>query len=490
MSLFNNVNRTLRAIALTAGLPALLSAQGPPIQKIATATAISTEPIGVIAAVRELPNGNILVNDIMRRRVMVMDSTMKLVGIALDSAASMSNFYGTQEGVMIPFRGDTTLVIDPASLAMVVLDPQGKLVRVRSIWRVQDIRFLSNLNSANGFPGPDAQGRIVYRVVAQAAPPKVAPPAGTPYIPQEPDSAFVVAVNLDTRKLDTLAVLRTPKTEMRVRRTADRSFTVDRVTNPLPLTDEWAILPNGTVAVVRGREYRIEYLHPDGSKTSSARIPFDWQRLTDEDKQRLVDSTRTAQQRQSTMQHVSSMIRWVNQYNRTYPTNFVIPEGYTLQPGFPKDWLLPPGVTFPENYTYACPPGVEPTAAMRTGPGGMPSCFPAPMTFSSGMVPQPPTPRPVVVAPATDLPDYRPPFPAGSVRADAEGNLWIRTNPMKPAPGGPVFDVVSPQGELTARLQLPPGYSVVGFGKGGVLYLSMRDATGQHVARIRGGWGR
>jgi len=85
---------------------------------------------------------------------------------------------------------------------------------------------------------------------------------------------------------------------------------------------------------------------------------------------------------------------------------------------------------------------------------------------------------------ASELPDYRPPFSGGAVRADADGNLWIRTIPSKPIQGGQVYDVVSRQGELVDRLQLPQGYAVVGFGKGRVVYLSMRDQTGIHLARV------
>jgi hypothetical protein len=94
--------------------------------------------------------------------------------------------------------------------------------------------------------------------------------------------------------------------------------------------------------------------------------------------------------------------------------------------------------------------------------------------------------RPVNVLPASELPDYRPPISSGgAVRADREGNLWIRTVPARPAPGGPVYDVVSRQGELVSRLQLPQGYTLVGFGAGKVVYLSMRDASGIHLARVR-----
>jgi hypothetical protein len=105
--------------------------------------------------------------------------------------------------------------------------------------------------------------------------------------------------------------------------------------------------------------------------------------------------------------------------------------------------------------------------------------------ITGGNAPPPPTIRETGVMPASDLPDYRPPFSTGAVRADADGNLWIRTVSPKPTVGGQVFDIVSHAGELVDRLQLPQGYSLVGFGKGKVVYLSMRDAKGIHLARVR-----
>ena len=91
---------------------------------------------------------------------------------------------------------------------------------------------------------------IVYRMSAQAAPPKVAPPAGVPYIPQDPDSAFIVAIDLDTRKLDTLGSIRTPKSLISIRQSAEGFFSISQTISPLPTTDEWAVLPDG-----RGRAH-------------------------------------------------------------------------------------------------------------------------------------------------------------------------------------------------------------------------------------------
>ncbi len=78
------------------------------------------------------------------------------------------------------------------------------------------------------------------------------------------------------------------------------------------------------------------------------------------------------------------------------------------------------------------------------------------------------------VAPA-ELPDYKPPFFAGSTRSDADGNIWIRTIPTKSIPGGPVYDVVNRNGQLVDRVQIPKDALIVGFGMGGAVYLSQKE---------------
>ena len=73
-----------------------------------------------------------------------------------------------------------------------------------------------------------------------------------------------------------------------------------------------------------------------------------------------------------------------------------------------------------------------------------------------------------------ELPDYKPPFFAGSSRADLDGNIWIRTIPTRAIPGGPIFDVINRKGELVDRVQIPEGRTLVGFGAG-VVYLTSRE---------------
>src|SRR5215203_1942326 len=123
----------VRHVLAAALFPAALWAQGdsaskaagPPVRRIATASAVSTEQIGSITSVRELPNGRLLLNDGARRRLLLMDTTLKTIEVVLDSLTEVENSYGTRPAVILPYRADSTLFIDQASLAMLVIDPAG-----------------------------------------------------------------------------------------------------------------------------------------------------------------------------------------------------------------------------------------------------------------------------------------------------------------------------------------------------------------------------
>jgi len=160
---------SLRAILCIATLilPAVLSAQadssrrpatsaptvGPPVRRISTAAAVSTEDIGGINSVLELKDGRVLVNDGTRRRLLLMDTTLKTVEVVLDSLAEVANTYGTRAGMLIPYRGDSLLFVDPASYAALILDPSAHIARVRSAWRPDDPS-----------PGADRGARWTQRV--------------------------------------------------------------------------------------------------------------------------------------------------------------------------------------------------------------------------------------------------------------------------------------------------------------------------------------
>src|SRR2546423_2798795 len=203
---------TVAAIAITLGGSSIRLAQAlPPVRQLGPVTAVAKEPLGAVASVRHLSDGRVLVNDIIGRRVLMFDSSLSTVTVIADTTSATANAYGTRPGGLIAFRGDSTLFVDPASLSMLLIDPNGKIARVMSAPRANDVGFL--VGGPFGTPGFDPQGRLVYR-----APPNLfafrGPPGSgnnLPQFPTPPDSAALVRYHLGTRKVDTLTFFKTPK---------------------------------------------------------------------------------------------------------------------------------------------------------------------------------------------------------------------------------------------------------------------------------------
>src|SRR3954471_17567419 len=60
--------------------------------------------------------------------------------------------------------------------------------------------------------------------------------------------------------------------------------------NPFQMSDEWSVLSDGTIAIVRVHDYHIDWIDPDGTHRSSAKMAIDWRRYTDAEKVQRVDS--------------------------------------------------------------------------------------------------------------------------------------------------------------------------------------------------------
>src|SRR5262249_36006781 len=65
--------------------------------------------------------------------------------------------------------------------------------------------------------------------------------------------------------------------------------------DPLQSVDEFGVLSSGSIAFVRGHDYHIDWLQSDGATTATPKLAFDWKRRSDDDKTRLTDSVRAAQ---------------------------------------------------------------------------------------------------------------------------------------------------------------------------------------------------
>lgn len=424
--------RSSASIAILALAASIAGAQQrPAIRQIGAVTAKSTETFSNVASVRALSSGGVLVNDVSGRRVLMFDPQLSKFSIVADSTSATANAYGGRTGALLAYRGDSSIFVDPSSVSMLVIDPSGKVGRVIAIPRAEDASFIGNSAGNASF---DRQGRLIYR-----APPRLqftqrvvsGAAGGLPSIPEPPDSALVLRVDLATRKLDTVGVIRTPKIKLETRTDDRGGMSITSLINPLPTVDDWTVTSEGSVAFVRGKDYHVDFLNPDGSKVTAAKIPFDWQRLSDEDKIAFIDSVKAARERQGA-----------------------------------NAPLVSAGGGAPAPAGGGGTPNVQ--IFMGTGgPGGAPGATPT-RTAGPGNVP-------LNFIPASELPDYKPPFFAGSVRADTEGNVWVRTIPTTAVAGGPVYDVINGKGELVDRVQVPANRTILGFGPNGAVFLINRE---------------
>ena len=447
------------ALVTTFAAAGTVAAQGAPpkiaVRMLPAAMATSTDTLGSIAAVRQLPNGNVLVNDQTRRRVVMLDKDLKMVALVADSTSSTNNAYGVRPGGMITYRGDSTLFIDPAGLSMLVIDPAGKIVRTMAAPRPNDVQFMTV--PAFGAPGFDAQNRLVYRQLDFGMRGMRAPEPGKPFVPPAPpDSSVLVRFDLVSRKLDTLGFFKIPKSSVSATQDANGRMNISVTVNPLPVVDEWSVMSDGAVAIVRGQDYHVDYFDANGRKTSAEKIPYDWQRLNDDDKQRFLDSAKVAMEaarKAAASGGANGMQQMANAM------------------GMGGGGGTPMTVTM--TRTGDGPP--------RMDAGGPPPAGGAPRPAGGDGGLQMP---PINMVSASELPDYKPVFGTSSVRADMDNRIWVRTIPTKVTTGGAIYDVIDRNGKLVDRVQVPANTTIAGFGAGGVVYLGMRDAQGVHLQRI------
>ena len=169
-----------------------------------------------------------------------------------------------------------------------------------------DLIFLG-VPAAFGRPGFDSKGRLIYRSQLR---PNIRPmptPSGNQKVemtPVNPDSAPILRGDFDARTVDTLAWMRTPsqgRMAMEIKENlagGPPGMTMHMLVNPFQMSDEWSVLSDGTIAIVRVHDYHIDWIDLDGTKRTSPKMAIDWRRYTDAEKTQRVDSLKKAAEAQ------------------------------------------------------------------------------------------------------------------------------------------------------------------------------------------------
>ena len=554
-----------------------------PVTKLGAAEARTAESVGGITSMRVLTNGTVFLNDFSQRRVVMFDGALKQVKVLADTLSAAIPYGMRQQGLM-SFAGDSSVMVDPAALAMLVLNPRGEVVRIMSVPRPQDINTLASANlGTNAF---DSKGRLIYRAQGGfggggmnfgggAAGGRGGAPGGAQGGGQggaaggrggaagggagggrggaggggafgggfgggedfpgggrvgggaggqggrggqnnQPDSVPILRANFDTRKTDTVTFVRVPKNEFATQSTPEGGTRVITKINPLPQADDWALLSDGTVAVIRVLDYHVDWYTPDGKHSASAKLPFDWKPLLDDQKAKLIDSLKAAAevytkamaaQTQGGANRIAFEPIAAEKLPDFYPP---IRQGTTHADADGNMWILPATSAISANDFIAAATGGgrggagggrggggfgggagggfgggaggggDRGAGGDRGSGGAGGAGAG--TVSAGGA--------GVGGGAAGGRSNRG-GDAGAAGGAAGAGVGGGRGPGLDAllPPQPVvslnYDVVNRAGDLVERVQLPPGRTIAGFGPNGAIYLSVREGRSIFLERYK-----
>ena len=123
----------------------------------------------------------------------------------------------------------------------------------------------------------DPQGKVLYRGATPFFIDTATLADGVTVRQQhQADSISIVRGVFQTRSFDTVARLKLDNTT----RTLYTMYPGGRTTlqfwlHPLTPIDEWAALSDGTITLVRGHDYHVDVVLPNGTQKSTDTLPFD-----------------------------------------------------------------------------------------------------------------------------------------------------------------------------------------------------------------------
>ncbi|MEO7360021.1 MAG: hypothetical protein ABI120_06815, partial [Gemmatimonadaceae bacterium] len=287
---------------------------------------------------------------------------------------------------------------------------------------------------------------------------------------------------------------RVPKTEFATQPTPEGGTRVITKLNPLPQADDWATLSDGTVAVVRVLDYHIDWYTPDGKHASSAKLPFDWKQLTDEDKSKMIDSLKAAADVYT--KQMAALTQGTGNGSRIafepiaaeklpdyYPP---IRQGSTFADADGNLWILPATSSLSATDMIASMTnagrggrGAGGFGGDNGGRGGRDQGGAAGGRGTGAAGGAAGAARGGQAAAAGTAGGA-----SGAGAANGRGAL-AGLDALLPPPStiSLNYDVINRKGELVERVQLPPGRTIVGFAPKGVIYLSVREGRSMFIEK-------
>lgn len=247
------------------------------------------EPFTSVNAIRELKDG----------RVIVMDSRDKVVQV-VDLRSGRAEKIG-REGSgpgeyalpmqLLPLPEDSSLVYDMLNRRLLLVTPNAKpggFVQMPTS-EAEGGRGGMPMMGAMNPTASDGRGRLFA-----AGSPLQMTDAG----PKAADSVPILRWDRAANRRDTVAFLAVPKGSTQVsgggggRGGANVSIRIGGGAGPFPESDQWAVAPDGRVAIVYLNPYRVDFVAPNGTRTKGQPIATERVRLTEGHKEQWRETQR------------------------------------------------------------------------------------------------------------------------------------------------------------------------------------------------------
>lgn len=259
-------------------LPGVARAQAKvPEQRLDKPDTEFPESFDQVSALRELPGGKVLLVDLGPKSLILADlkaGTQTTIG---------RNGQGPGEyqfpGGLVPYLGDTTLLVDLVSRRFLAVSADGKMGKT--------IPYPEALQGLAQPKGADRQGRIYL----QGSPFRLGDGVDVSTIP---DSAPIVRWDRESNRIDTLGKVKIPATKMQRSGTSNARVIMMRP-QPYAPQDEWVAAPDGRVAVARVGDYHVEWLGDRPARGTP--VPFQPVKVTDGDKKAFMDAMKNSRNR-------------------------------------------------------------------------------------------------------------------------------------------------------------------------------------------------
>jgi hypothetical protein len=288
--------RGLRLVAIAAccvaGIRATPGAQEPtiPVRPLGAVFATSVDSIHNRATFRVLSDGCVLVNDSLARRLLLFDASLQRAGVVADTTAATSNAYGRGLSSLVAFDGDSSLVRDQLTGAFVVIDPAGKVARLIKLPTTGRFDPISAFDFSP--VAYDHAGHLLSRGRQPIFLTLLDPDFVGDTLMVGLDSLPIARRDLATGRVDTIANVHPARVRQMVSRHGPGTGRGYQAVNPVQAADDWTVLGDGTIAIVRVGDYHVDWVRPDGRVTKSPSVPAKWDRLSDAMKVAIIDSLR------------------------------------------------------------------------------------------------------------------------------------------------------------------------------------------------------